>query len=102
SGEHLCLPLKNLDIEIVAHGYLDVKTICKYYARMERDRVDTFLENLVGIPDLDYDVEAIVDRINSLQRKFRRDLEQTLAERGLTWGEWKVLGNLWRSHNDIP
>jgi DNA-binding MarR family transcriptional regulator len=69
---------------------------------MERDRIDVFLEQLEGIPDLDYEVEGIVDRINSLQKKFRRDLEQTLAEHGLTWAEWKVLGSLWHANNDTP
>jgi len=69
---------------------------------VEKDRIDVFLEHLEGIPDLEYEVEGIVDRINSLQKKFRRDLEQTLAEHGLTWGEWKVLGSLWRSTNDVP
>ena len=69
---------------------------------MDRDRIDHFLEHLVGIPDLDYEVEGIVDRINSLQKKVRRELEQTLAEHGLTWAEWKVLGSLWHAHNEIP
>jgi DNA-binding MarR family transcriptional regulator len=94
--------LKNLDIEIVAQRYLDVKTICNYYPPVEKDRVDVFLEHLAGIPDLDYEAEGIVDRINSLQKKFRRDLEQTLAERGLTWAEWKVLGSLWHARDEIP
>ncbi|MBV8079648.1 MAG: MarR family transcriptional regulator [Actinobacteria bacterium] len=69
---------------------------------MEKDRIDVFLEHLRGIPDLDYEVEGIVDRINSLQKRFRRDLEQTLAEHGLTWPEWKVLGSLWHAHNEVP
>ena len=94
--------LKNLDIEIVSPESLDVKTIRKYYAPVEKDRIDLFLERLEGIPDLDYEAEGIVDRINSLHRRFRRDLEQTLAEHGLTWGEWKVLGSLWHAHNDVP
>jgi len=47
---------------------------------MDKDRIDIFLDHLEGIPDLDYDVEGIVDRINSLQRKFRRELEQTLVD----------------------
>ncbi len=69
---------------------------------MDRDRIDVFLAHLEGIPDLDYEVEGIVDRITSLQRKFRRELEQTLAEHGLTWAEWKVLGSLWHAHHDVP
>ena len=58
------------------------------------DRIDQFLERLDGIPGLDYEVEGIVDRINSLRTKFRRALEETLSEHGLTWPEWKVLGSL--------
>jgi len=67
-----------------------------------RDRVDTFLERLDGIPGLDYEVEGIVERIISLQRRIRREHEQTLAEHGLTWGEWKVLGSLIYGGCDSP
>jgi DNA-binding MarR family transcriptional regulator len=59
-----------------------------------RDHIDLFLDRLVDIPGLDPEVEGIVDRINSLRNKFRRALEETLGEHGLTWGEWKVLGSL--------
>jgi DNA-binding MarR family transcriptional regulator len=61
---------------------------------LQRDRVDVFLANLEDIPGLDYEVEGIVDRINSLQRRFRLDFEETLREWDLTWGEWKVLTSL--------
>lgn len=67
---------------------------------MEKDHVDRFLEQLQGIPDLDYEAEGIVDRINGLMKRFRRDLEQTLSEHGLTYGDWKVLGNLWHEGAD--
>jgi DNA-binding MarR family transcriptional regulator len=60
----------------------------------QRDHIDLFLDRLEGIPGLDYEVEGIVDRINSLRNKFRHALEETLGEHGLTWGEWKVLGSL--------
>jgi DNA-binding MarR family transcriptional regulator len=59
-----------------------------------RDHIDAFLDRLVDIPGLDYEVEGIVDRIQSLQRRFRYALEETLSEHGLSWGEWKVLGKL--------
>jgi DNA-binding MarR family transcriptional regulator len=59
-----------------------------------RDHIDAFLDRLVDIPGLDYEVEGIVDRIQSLQRRFRHALEETLGEHGLSWGEWKVLGKL--------
>jgi DNA-binding MarR family transcriptional regulator len=60
----------------------------------QRDKIDAFLERLEGIPGLDYEVEGIVDRINSLQRRFRQAHEETLRAWDLTWGEWKVLGSL--------
>jgi DNA-binding MarR family transcriptional regulator len=63
-------------------------------ATTQRDHIDVFLDRLVDIPGLDPEVEGIVDRINSLRTKFRRALEETLGEHGLTWGEWKVLGSL--------
>src|SRR5438046_6799337 len=66
---------------------------------MRKDSIDRFLDQLEGIPDLDYEVEGIVDRINGLMKRFRRDLEQTLAEHGLTYADWKVLGNLWHEGN---
>ena len=67
---------------------------------MQKDHVDRFLDQLEGIPDLDYDVEGIVDRINGLMKRFRRDLELTLAEHGLSWADWKVLGSLWHDSKD--
>jgi DNA-binding MarR family transcriptional regulator len=68
----------------------------------QRDHVDVFLDRLDGIPDLDYEVEGIVDRINSLRNRFRRALEETLREHDLTWGEWKVLGSLVLGECDSP
>jgi DNA-binding MarR family transcriptional regulator len=67
-----------------------------------RDSVDRFLQRLEGIPGLDYEVEAIVERINKLQTRIRRDHEQTLAEHGLTYGEWSVLGSLIHGECDSP
>jgi DNA-binding MarR family transcriptional regulator len=61
---------------------------------MEKDRIDRFLEQLDGIPDLDYEVEGIVDRISSLEKRLRRSFEETLAEHGLTRPEWQVLRSL--------
>jgi len=67
-----------------------------------RDKIDLFLERLEGIPGLDYEAEGIVDRINSLQKRFRHALEETLKEYDLTWGEWKVLGSLVLGECDSP
>ncbi len=63
-----------------------------------RDHVDSFLESIrEELPDLDLTVEGIVDRINGLSRRIKRLMDETLDERQLTWGEWKVLGILRRS-----
>jgi DNA-binding MarR family transcriptional regulator len=63
----------------------------------ERDQIDGFLEQCaVDLPDLDLEVEGIVDRIQYLQKHLRRTMEATLAEKGLTHGEWSVLGILRR------
>ena len=64
---------------------------------MERDHVDECLESCAGIPNLDLETEAIVERIQGLERRFRRTLEETLEEHGLTYGEWRVLGILRRA-----
>jgi DNA-binding MarR family transcriptional regulator len=68
----------------------------------EQDHIDRFLEELKEkqIVDLDFEVEAIVDRIMGLERRIKRSLEETLAEFELNHGEWKVLGSL--VHSDPP
>ena len=65
----------------------------------ERDHVDRWLESawLEEIPNLDFAVEGIVDRMNGLSRRFKRSLNETLAEHGLSWEEWEVLGALRRA-----
>ncbi|MDQ5821711.1 MAG: MarR family transcriptional regulator [Actinomycetota bacterium] len=61
----------------------------------EQDHVDLFLETLrERLPELDLDVEGIVDRIHGLNRRFRRMMELTLADHGLTYEEWGVLNAL--------
>ena len=64
-----------------------------------RDHVDRWLENawLQDIPNLDLEVEGIVDRMNGLSRRFKRALNQTIAEHGLSFEEWDVLGALRRA-----
>jgi DNA-binding MarR family transcriptional regulator len=64
---------------------------------VEKDRIDRFLEQLEGIPDLDYEVEGIVDRIASLNKRLKKQMEETLADHGLTKPEWEVLRAL-RQH----
>jgi DNA-binding MarR family transcriptional regulator len=64
----------------------------------ERDSIDGFLARCaVDLPDLDLEVEGIVDRIQYLQRHLRRAMEETLAEHGLSHGVWCVLGHLRRA-----
>ena len=64
----------------------------------ERDHVDRFLDSIRDeLPEIDLAVEGIVDRINGLSRRIKRMMDETLNERSLTWGEWKVLGLLRRS-----
>jgi DNA-binding MarR family transcriptional regulator len=62
----------------------------------QRDHVDRWLEEawLEDIPNLDREVEGIVDRMNGLNRRIRRSLNAVIAEHGLTYEEWHVLGAL--------
>ena len=65
----------------------------------ERDHIDEWLEKawLQDIPNLDFAVEGIVDRMSGLTRRFKRSLNDVLAEHGLTFEEWDVLGALRRA-----
>jgi DNA-binding MarR family transcriptional regulator len=62
----------------------------------EQDHIDRFLEEIGPElpPTLDLEVEGIVDRIGGLSKRFRRSMEETVAEFGLTHGEWHVLSHL--------
>ncbi len=61
----------------------------------ERDHVDRFLEQIKEeLPRLDLEVEGIVERIGGLSRRLHRSADETVAEFGLTSGEWKVLSYL--------
>jgi DNA-binding MarR family transcriptional regulator len=65
-----------------------------------QDHVDRRLEELNGtLPDLDIDVEGIVERIQGLERRFRLAMEETLADHGLSYGEWKLLCSLRGAHS---
>jgi DNA-binding MarR family transcriptional regulator len=62
-----------------------------------RDQIDEFLEEFAPeLPSLDLEIEGIVERIQFLQHHLKRTMEETLEERGLTHGEWSVLGMLKR------
>lgn len=64
----------------------------------ERDYVDDFLESdyVEDIPNLDLETEAIVHRISRLSKRLKHTFEETLAEFGLTWVDWKILSALTR------
>src|SRR5262249_54226292 len=51
------------------------------------------------LPDLDLDVEGIVERIQGLEKRFRAAMEETLESHGLAYGEWRVLCRLRRAHD---
>jgi DNA-binding MarR family transcriptional regulator len=98
--------VKYLDLELlgkVAVKNLDVKTLfvkLRPVAKtQEGDHVDRWLETawLQDIPNLDLEVEGIVDRMNGLSRRFKRTLNETIAEHGLSFEEWDVLGALRRA-----
>jgi DNA-binding MarR family transcriptional regulator len=64
----------------------------------ERDHIDGFLEAIhLVLPNLDLEVEGIVDRIGGLSRRLHRTLDETLAEFGLDSGEYKALCTLAQS-----
>src|SRR5437660_1551979 len=70
----------------------DMKTEPK---TQQRDHIDRFLETIhLVLPDLDIEVEGIVDRISGLGRRLRRSMDETLAEFGLDSAEYKALGLL--------
>lgn len=61
----------------------------------ERDSIDERLAGWVGdLPGIDPEVEGIVERLQLLNWRIRRLLEETLAEFDLNHGEWKVLASL--------
>jgi DNA-binding MarR family transcriptional regulator len=61
----------------------------------DRDHIDRFLANIApALPDLDLEVEGIVDRISGLSKRLHRTMDETLSEFGLDTAEHKVLGAL--------
>jgi len=64
----------------------------------QQDHVDKKLrECFAELPDLDMDVEGIVERIQGIERRLRLTMEETLDEHGLSYGEWKLLRVLRRA-----
>jgi DNA-binding MarR family transcriptional regulator len=62
-------------------------------ATEEQDHVDRWLTEW-ELPGVDLEVEGIVNRIGGLNRRLHKLLEETLAEFGLSLGDWKVLNHL--------
>jgi DNA-binding MarR family transcriptional regulator len=62
----------------------------------QTDHIDRWLEELRSeLPrDLDFEVEAAVDRISGINWRIRKMLDETLEQQGLTHGDWKVLSTL--------
>jgi len=69
----------------------------------DRDHIDRFLERLasLGHPDIDLEVEAIVDRIGGINRRIKKGMEVTLSEYGLTLPDWQVLSTLRLSRQNL-
>jgi DNA-binding MarR family transcriptional regulator len=65
----------------------------------QRDHIDRFLDQLSPELQIDREVEGIVDRIAGISRRIKRTAEHTMAEFGLSYGEWHVLSHL---HNQGP
>lgn len=62
----------------------------------ERDHIDRFLDRVaaLGNPDIDIDVEGIVDRIGGINRRLKKGMETVVAEYGMTLPEWHVMSHL--------
>src|SRR5215218_8905230 len=97
------LALELLVLELYLQEYLDVKTLLletvsvpRPRSQPTRDHVDRFLEEFKEeFPaEIDLEVEGIVDRINGINRRLKRALDETLAEYGLSHAAYKVLSSL--------
>ena len=65
-------------------------------AEPKRDHVDRFLDRVedLGHPDIELEVEGIVDRIGGLNRRIKKGMETVLTEFDLTSPEWHVMSRL--------
>src|SRR4051794_22529058 len=67
----------------------------------DSDSVDANIEFWAKlIPELDLETEGIVERIAALAKRIDRSHEETVAQHGISYGEWKVLHNLRRAEPD--
>ena len=97
------LDLKLLVLKLYSEEYLDVKRLLLETSPVPRrrsqpkaDHVDRFLEEFKEeFPaEIDLEIEGIVDRINGINRRLKRALDETLAEYGLSHAAHKVLSSL--------
>ena len=66
-----------------------------------RDHIDTFLETIHHVlPDLDLEVEGIVDRIGGLARRFNRFVENIAGLLNTSWqfGADRLPFTGWQEH----
>jgi len=72
----------------------------------QQDHVDRFLDTIhLVLPDLDLEIEGIVDRIAGLSRRIHRSMDETLSEFGLDSAEHKALSALTQAgppHRSTP
>src|ERR1041384_4721575 len=103
-GVTLCL--EYLDVERLVRESLDVKKFAVKMRAMsttqERDHIDRFLARLedLDVPDIDLEVEGIVDRISSINKRIKKGMDAILAEHDLTQPEWHVMSRLRLSSAD--
>ena len=60
-----------------------------------QDAIDAKLQTWAReLPDLDLETEGVVSRIQHLEKRLLKSMEETLAEFELNYGEWVVLASL--------
>jgi DNA-binding MarR family transcriptional regulator len=65
---------------------------------VKKDEIDRMVSAWEAeIPGVDLEIEAAVQRINWIFRRIRRRMDATLADHGLSYEEWGLLGHLSRS-----
>jgi DNA-binding MarR family transcriptional regulator len=65
---------------------------------VKKDEIDRMISAWgAEIPGVDLEIEAAVQRINWIFRRIRRRMDATLADHGLSYEEWGLLGHLSRS-----
>jgi DNA-binding MarR family transcriptional regulator len=95
--------LEYLDVERLHSWYLDVKRFDVKTVTVENDTVDDLLARLddANAP-LDLEVEGIVDRIASINKRVRSALKETLAVYGITPEDWGLLTTLRLRKENAP